>query len=59
MNNIIWTPTAWKEYTEWQGQDMKTSNIQCLKEKRQRKAGLRNQTSLLRCRDLGDDKYCT
>lgn len=38
---------------------MKTSNIQCLKEKRQRKAGLRNQTSLLMCRDLGDDKYCT
>ncbi len=24
MNNIIWTPTAWKEYTEWQGQDRKT-----------------------------------
>lgn len=24
MNNIIWTPTTWKEYTEWQGQDRKT-----------------------------------
>ena len=24
MNNIIWTPTAWKEYIEWQGQDRKT-----------------------------------
>lgn len=24
MNNIIWTPIAWKEYNEWQGQDRKT-----------------------------------
>ena len=24
MNNIIWTPTAWKEYIAWQGQDRKT-----------------------------------
>ena len=24
MNNIIWTPTAWKQYVEWQGQDRKT-----------------------------------
>ena len=24
MNNIIWTPTAWKEYVDWQGQDRKT-----------------------------------
>lgn len=24
MNNIIWTPIAWKEYVDWQGQDRKT-----------------------------------
>lgn len=38
---------------------MKTSNIHCLKENRQRKAGLTIQTSLLRCKDLGNGKYCT
>ncbi len=24
MTNIIWTPTAWKEYVDWQRQDKKT-----------------------------------
>lgn len=24
MNNLVWTPTAWKEYVSWQQQDKKT-----------------------------------
>ncbi len=24
MNNLIWTPTAWSEYCDWQSEDRKT-----------------------------------